>query len=183
MLFIQASSFPSECCPLEIELSFPATFLLRNLNFLESCSNFTPMAFDPAPYRHSITFPVRFSDLDAMGHVNNASYLTYFEEGRAAWFRECVGMAVGSIDFPVIVARIAIDYLAPVSYGETVDVYHRCARIGTKSLTIEGALTVGETAAAQYECTVVYFDYDSQSTRPVPPADSKKIRKFEPALN
>ena len=140
------------------------------------------MVFDPAPYRHHMHFPVRFSDLDAMGHVNNASFLTYFEEGRSAWFRECVGMEEGSTDFPVIVARVEVDFLAPVAYGQSVDVYHRCARTGTKSLTLDGAIVVEGAPAARYYCTVVYFDYARQASCPIPPEDLKKIRKFEPAL-
>lgn len=140
------------------------------------------MEFDATPYRHVLRFPVRFSDLDAMGHVNNARYLTYFEEGRSHWFRACVGMPIGSIDFPVVVARIEIDYLAPVAWGEEVEVFHRCSEIGQKSLNILGVITVDRRPVAKYRCVVVYFDYETQKSCPVRPEDAKKIRKFEPAL-
>lgn len=140
-------------------------------------------------FRNVTEFPVRFSDLDAMGHLNNARYITYFEEGRAAWFRECVGMPAESTAYPVIVARIEIDYLAPVAPGQWVRVYTRCSRIGNKSITIEGQINAcagpdatEETPAGRYVCTVVYFDYETGKTYPVPEEHRRKIEAFEEQL-
>ncbi|MEM7039916.1 MAG: thioesterase family protein, partial [Bacteroidota bacterium] len=116
--------------------------------------------------------------------------VTYFEEGRAAWFRECMHQEAGSTAYPVIVARIEIDYLAPVAFGNHVRIYTRCSRIGGKSLTIEGMIVVdeipgrtAETMAAKYVCTVVYYDYKNGKTYLVPDTDRAKITAFEPVLD
>lgn len=139
-----------------------------------------------AVYRNIIRFPVRFADLDAMGHVNNVTFLGYFEEGRVAWFRECMGLPPESFAYPVIVARVEMDYLAPISFGAEVEVGTRCSRIGGKSMTIEGEIRIASpepALAARYTCTVVYYDYQSGKTIPVPEADRKRIADFEPGLS
>ena len=143
-------------------------------------------SFDPDLFRNRIGFPVRYSDIDAMGHVNNARYVTFFEEGRAFWCRECLGMAEGSLAYPVIVARIAIDYLAPVAFGTQVTVHHRCTRIGSKSMDLEAWIMVegenGTTPAAFYEIVLVWFDYEKQVATEIPDEIRKRIIAFEPGL-
>ena len=60
---------------------------------------------------------VRFRDLDAMGHVNNAVFLTYIESARVAFLQD-LGAAPTLEDMSIIVARIEIDFRAPVGFGE-----------------------------------------------------------------
>jgi acyl-CoA thioester hydrolase len=67
--------------------------------------------------------PVRWSDMDAYGHVNNARFLTLYEEARVAMF--FVGArehGLGSFEEGIVIARHEIDYLRPVNYGEPVRV-------------------------------------------------------------
>lgn len=136
-------------------------------------------------YRHQIDFPVRFSDLDAMGHVNNARYLTFYEEGRAYWCRDCLGMEAGSVEYPVIVARTEVDYLLPIPFGRSVRVFTRCARIGTKSITVEGCISLdeeGHEMASRYKCILVFFDYDKGQAHPIPDAAKQAILAYEPTF-
>lgn len=136
-------------------------------------------------YRHHIDFPVRFSDLDAMGHVNNARYLTFYEEGRAYWCMECLGMKNGSIAYPVIVARTEVDYLLPIPFGQKVRVFTRCAAIGNKSITIEGCISLdreGHAIASRYKCILVFFDYERSQAHSIPAAAKAAIMDYEPAL-
>lgn len=129
--------------------------------------------FDPSCYAHRTAVHVRFSDLDALGHVNNAKYLTYLEESRVAWFRDVAGMPDNSLDWQVILARIEIDFLRSAMLGDKVTVHTRCAKIGTKSLVLESLITAGRNGetfpAAWYRATLVWFDYQTQATIPVPP--------------
>ena len=65
--------------------------------------------------------PVRWSDMDAYGHVNNARFLTLYEEARVAMF--FVGArerGLGSFEEGIVIARHEIDYLRPVDYGHPV---------------------------------------------------------------
>jgi YbgC/YbaW family acyl-CoA thioester hydrolase len=84
---------------------------------------------------------VRFRDLDPMGHVNNAVFLTYLEQARVAFFAE-MGAATGLEDMNMIVARVEIDFKAPVRLGQEVEVSVRASRFGTKSFDLDYELRV-----------------------------------------
>src|SRR5439155_25987713 len=86
---------------------------------------------------------VRFRDLDPMGHVNNAVFLTYLEQARVAFFAQA-GAATGLKDMNMIVARVEIDFKAPVRLGQEVEVSVRASRFGTKSFDLEYELRVDE---------------------------------------
>ena len=82
---------------------------------------------------------VRFRDLDPMGHVNNAVFLTYIESARAA-FLQHLGAVQTLEDLAIIVARIEIDFRAPVRFGDEVEVSVRVSRFGDKSFDLEHEL-------------------------------------------
>ena len=60
-------------------------------------------------FKHRISIKVRFSDLDAMGHVNNAAYLSYLEEARFDYYNHVLGIDTNGLDFNAVIARIEID--------------------------------------------------------------------------
>ncbi len=133
-------------------------------------------------FRHILNIPVRFSDLDAMGHVNNASYLTFYEEARTAWFRDCTMMPHNSIDYPTIVARVEVDYLLPISLGQQIYVATRCTAIGKKSMTLEGMISLGPSmkyVASKYTCIMVYYDYQKGISMPVPQDFKDQVFRYE----
>jgi acyl-CoA thioester hydrolase len=110
---------------------------------------------------------VRFRDVDVMGHANNAVYLTYMESARVAYLLH-LGTAQGLDDLGIIVARIEIDFRAPLSFGEEVDVGVRASRFGTKSFDLEYELRAGNRVAAQAKSVCVGYDYGSGETIPIP---------------
>lgn len=66
--------------------------------------------------------PLRWSDMDAYGHVNNASFLTLYEEARVAlFFIGARRMALTSFEDGIVIARHEVDYLRPVDYGAGPD--------------------------------------------------------------
>ena len=74
----------------------------------------------------------RFRDTDAMGHLNNAVYMTYFEMARTAYWRELTGDA----DYqkvPFILAHTTIDFRSPAFVYETLRVGIRVVRLGNRS--------------------------------------------------
>jgi acyl-CoA thioester hydrolase len=101
---------------------------------------------------------VRFRDLDAMGHVNNAVYLTYIESARVAYLQD-LGAAATLEDMSIIVARIEIDFRAPVGFGEEVEISVHASRFGEKSFDLEYVLRVGETVVAEAKSVLVSYDY------------------------
>lgn len=86
-----------------------------------------------ARFRTSLV--VRFRDLDAMGHVNNATYLTYLEEARVRFWDHLASLhpEIQADRFPFVVARAEIDYRAPLFLGDRVWIDLTVPRIGNRS--------------------------------------------------
>jgi len=101
---------------------------------------------------------VRFRDLDPMGHVNNAVFLTYIESARVAFLHH-LGAATSLQDMSVIVARIEIDFRAPVGFGDEVEISVRASRFGGKSFDLDYELRVGDTVVAEAKSVLVAYDY------------------------
>jgi acyl-CoA thioester hydrolase len=112
---------------------------------------------------------VRFRDLDAMGHVNNAVMFTYFEEGRKAFFQSQFSPA-SETDFPFILAHARCDYLLPVTLGHRPQLKMWIDDIGAKSFTIGYELVEGadpDTAFARGRSVQVCFDYRKKRSVPI----------------
>jgi acyl-CoA thioester hydrolase len=114
---------------------------------------------------------VRWRDVDALGHVNHAVFLTYFEEGRDAFFKQTFG---GEPDY--VVARLEVDLRAEVRYPDRrVTVRLAVERLGTTSLTTrETILTPAGNIAA--EARVVTVRWDRRARKPVPFGESERAR-------
>jgi acyl-CoA thioester hydrolase len=126
---------------------------------------------------------VRYGDLDPQGHVNNAKYLTYFEQARVYYLIQ-LGLFTKDqsfMDIGLIIADIHIKYNTPTHYGDEIKTGVRTAKIGNKSMIIEQAVidaTTGE-IRAMGEIVSVAFDYRVKKTIPVPEEWRETITKFE----
>ncbi len=108
---------------------------------------------------------IRWRDLDAYGHVNNAVYLTYLEEARDAWVNEMLGSISDTWEF--VLARVAIDYRSELVQGDGA-ILARCAlgSIGRASLrTREEIVKLDGTVSAVAESVVVPRDPSSGRAR------------------
>lgn len=115
---------------------------------------------------------IRFSDIDAMGHVNNAVYLSYFEQARMAFFRELLNMKWDWNKQGILLARNEVDYKLPILLNDDVRVETRCTHMGTKSLTFSYNIfkRVGEDEilTSSGASVLVCFDSSAMKTIPVP---------------
>lgn len=134
-------------------------------------------------FKHTTKIKVRFSDLDAMQHVNNAAYLTYLEEARINYFNTLFNRKKESLDFEAVVGRIEINYLYPIVFGDDVEVYTRISKLGTKSVDVEHIIVVKKgnklIKAATSLTKLVYYDYKVQTAKVIPEEVKVKIVKFE----
>jgi acyl-CoA thioester hydrolase len=110
---------------------------------------------------------VRFRDLDPMGHVNNAVFLTYIESARVAFLRQ-LGAAKTLEEMGIIVARIEIDFRAPVRLGDEVEVSARVGRFGDKSFDLDHELRVDGEVVAEAKTVLVTYDYSKREAVPIP---------------
>ncbi|GAB4538626.1 MAG: thioesterase family protein [Anaerolineales bacterium] len=134
-------------------------------------------------YRFFYPTEVRYGDLDPQGHVNNAKYLTYFEQARIHYLIQLglFGKDQSFMEVGVIVADVHITYHAPTHYADPIKVGVRTVKIGNKSLTTEQALVHAETGAALASATIVLVTFDYEGLKPisVPQEWRNKIGAFE----
>ncbi|SRR6266581_17913 len=122
-----------------------------------------------AVFEHPVD--VRWRDVDALGHVNHAVFLTYLEEGRDAFYAQALR---GDPEY--VVVRIEIDLRAEVRYSDRrVTVRIEAERVGTTSLTTrERILTQAKEVAA--EARVVTVRWDPGNRKPVPFSEAERAQ-------
>ncbi len=112
---------------------------------------------------------VRFRDLDALGHVNNAVYLTYLEVARVVYVRQRFGLQ-SPRDFSFILARVEIDYKSPLTLDDEPVVGLGIAHIGQRSFRFAYEIWERRTGrlVAQAQTVQVMYDYRKQQPVPIP---------------
>jgi len=116
---------------------------------------------------HEARIRIRWRDMDAYGHVNNAVYLNYLEEARDAFVQKVLGPATNTWDF--VLARVAIDYRAELTQDDG-EVLVRCRldSIGRASLqTREEVAKLDGTVSAEAQSVVVARDPSTGKSRPL----------------
>ncbi len=133
-------------------------------------------------YPVSVVIPVAWGDMDAYAHVNSAVYLRWFETGRVAYF-ERLGLIERKDQEGVgpILARVAVDYLRPVTYPDSVRVDTTVTRIGKNSFTTahRAFSKALEADAAAGESVIVVYDYAKARSAPVDDALRAAIAALE----
>lgn len=138
----------------------------------------------PEPnFKFSIVLPVRFADMDAMGHVNNATYLTYFEEARMMYYLNLfhVDLSEAARSLPFILAEATVKFKAPVYAAQNLRVFVRVSEIRKRSFQMDYRIVNAETQqlVAEGATVQVTYDYEKRMTIPVPEQLKKKILEFE----
>jgi acyl-CoA thioester hydrolase len=130
---------------------------------------------------------VRYGDLDPQGHVNNAKFLTFFEQARVQYFLEMGLFHEGDsfMDIGVILADVHLTFQAPILWGTPIKTGARVSRLGNKSLTIEQTVVHAESGQQFASGTVVMVTYDYHSDRSIPIPDDwrEKISAYEEGLS
>ncbi len=111
---------------------------------------------------------VRYSDVDAMNHVNNAVTVSYLEVARVKLWRSRFAFRGGAADFPFIVARIEVDYRSPIELGDTVVVGLGVPHIGRTSFTFAYRIEASGRLAAEARSVQVVYDYARSAAAPIP---------------
>lgn len=143
----------------------------------------------PGDFGHRHDVEVRLSDTDAMGHVNNARYLTYVEIARVAYYERVTGkplpIGVHGAEEGMILAEIRMTYRSPAFYGETLTVETRVERIGRSSFGMVHRITAPDSRfgaarlIAVADSTLVSYDYTDERPIPVPDEWRSGMRDFE----
>ena len=128
----------------------------------------------------STNIDVRFRDLDAMGHVNNSVFFTYFEQGRIDFSHKVFQMSDIS-DFRFIMAHIRCDFLIPVKLGHRLTLKIWVNSIGEKSFGYGYELVNHSDESVVFatgESIQVCYDYTENRSIPVPGEMKAKLLKY-----
>ena len=110
---------------------------------------------------HRTTIQMRFSDTDALGHLNNGAYAVYAEIARL----EFLGL-LGDTRRSLILAHLSLDFRSQVRFGEAIEVETWIERVGTTSVAMRHVVWAAGKPAAEVRAVVVFFDYTEQRPRP-----------------
>ncbi len=143
------------------------------------------MAEKLTDYKYKTHIPIRFSDIDAVGHVNNAIYLTYFEIARFSYWNEAIDWNFS--ENGIIVGRAEVNYLKPVTLHDQIACYVRVVRIGNSSFDVMQVLVKvtphGEEICTTGKTVCICYDYSANKSVKIPAIERKRMIEYdEPRL-
>jgi len=115
-----------------------------------------------------------FSDTDALGHINNTRLPVWFENARKPVFQ----IFTKTFDFerwPLILAHLSIDFLGQIYFNKMVTITTEIEKIGNSSLTLRQCAWQSEQCVASSSAVMVYFNYESNSSKSIPDDIRKKL--------
>jgi len=112
---------------------------------------------------------VRWGDLDAFGHVNNATYLIYAQEARFVWSKM----------LEMVVARAEVDFIAPIYTGDIyIDVEIWVNKVGNSSFGVTYEMKNGDELLARVKTVQVTVSMDTKKSRPINDAERDFLNKY-----
>lgn len=132
-------------------------------------------------FRFRSPIHIRWADIDALQHVNNAVYLSYFEQARIDYFREVVVWNWDELG--MILASNTVHYHKPLFARDQAWVKMRTSRLGNKSFEMEYLVVRkqgdGEEIITSASAVMVAYDYRADQTIPLPASYRTAIEAFE----
>lgn len=142
----------------------------------------------PTPVR--VPVQVRWRDLDALGHVNNAVFISYFEHARLAYIRQLLGpeapidrQTMLPVDFQFILAEVHCQYRSPVTLEDSPVVEVWVSQVGRKSFVFQYRMIDEGTGRLLAEgcSTQVWYDYQTGTSQAIPEETVAKIESRQGA--
>jgi acyl-CoA thioester hydrolase len=131
-----------------------------------------------ADYPHRVAEIIRFGDLDPQGHVNQATFLTYFESGRVAMFRD-PDLGIGVPGLTYVLVRFEVDYIKELLWPGNLDVRTGVAEFGRSSFKVVQAIFRDGAVAAMGKATLVCMDKTTRKATPLPQAAIERLSKWK----
>ena len=136
---------------------------------------------DNIKFYHTTPIQLRFNDFDALGHVNNSVYFSFFDLGKTTYFNQVIPDISVNKEVGVVIANIQVSFLVSVYPGENVAVETAVVEIGNKSFKLQQRLIDVETNEVKCVCQTVMVCYDAKtkSSHPISEAWRKAMAEFE----
>ncbi len=135
-------------------------------------------------FKHITPVQIRFGDMDMMGHANNGVQLSYLDLARVHYFNDLFGTDMDWNEAILIVAHLEIDYFAPITLNDKIEVHTKIVKIGNKSVQMLQNITDAETGEIKTKTkqVMVGFSKNKGISIPVPEFFKERITQFEEEL-
>ena len=133
-------------------------------------------------FKFEVNIPVRFSDIDSLGHVNNAVYLSYFEEARVGYFTGVIGIPNDDPrNFGIILLEIKCSYRSPAFLGENLRVFARITWMKNKSMEMQYLVVERDEGriVAEGSSILVAYDYERNTSTEIREQTRSRIAMYE----
>ena len=149
--------------------------------------NLKKRKIDTIKFKHITPIQLRFNDFDALGHVNNSVYFSFYDLGKTSYFADVLSKLEVAKEVGVVIGHIEVSFLLPVYPGENVAVQTAVVEIGNKSFKLLQHLVDLDTNEIKCICNTVMvcFDAKTKTTRQISDEWRKAMADFEmnPELN
>ena len=125
---------------------------------------------------HELNVNVRFSETDALGHINNTSYFIYLEEARMKFF-EALGLAPNIEDWNFLLASTKCDFITQGYFNQLLSVRTYLTKVGTKSCEMSHDIICSQTGEtiAKGTAILVCFNFGEQKSEPIPETIKERL--------
>lgn len=134
-----------------------------------------------APFHHMLPLQIRFTDIDLLGHMNNGSYLTMMDLGKAHYFNDVLGKKVNWHEINVAVVNINVNFYAPTFLTDNIAVVTRITAMSEHSLTMEQRIV--DTDSGEVKCLartiMAGYDIKTASSQPIDPVWREAFSAYE----
>lgn len=139
------------------------------------------MEIKPETFKTTLPVQIRFSDIDALGHINNNVYFSYFDLGKTSYFDVIKPTTVSWIDGLIVVAHIETDFFSPIYYKEAIAVETKIVKLGDKSGVFLQQIRNTKNNEIKCRCQSVFVTYnaETQSSMHIPDVWREAISKYE----
>lgn len=134
-------------------------------------------------FKHTYPIQLRFSDVDALGHVNNSVYFSLYDLAKTAYM-QAIRPSEEALDYrhtSMVVANLNANFFAPVYFSDRLAIQTAAVHLGNKSFVLLQRAICEDTGEVKCECrtVMVAFDVDSQQAIPIPAEWKEAICRFE----
>jgi acyl-CoA thioester hydrolase len=132
-------------------------------------------------FKHSIPVQLRFNDADALGHINNSVYFSFYDLGKTEYFKAVRGKQIDTKNIDIVVVHAEVDFLSPVFLTDEIEVQTAVSEIGHKSFSLVQCIVETATGKAKCFCKTVMVGFDLKTQVSIPISDEWRaaITAFE----
>lgn len=117
---------------------------------------------NPDLFHHSSPMQIRFNDVDVLGHMNNTVYFTLYDTAKADYFTTVKGEQMDWKHVDIVVANVNCAYIAPIFFGEKIEVLTACLSISEKSFKLIQMIREKDTLEPKSICETIMVSFDPE---------------------